>query len=106
MAQGDPYSQPDLAGVSILDINEHGHIGGNASGVPFKTVFSAPLAYKGFPSLTSGYVYHCIAPVGTASGTSLWRVMRETNNTGTIEWANGSALWINSLVDVTSLSFS
>jgi hypothetical protein len=33
------------------------------------------------------------------------RVFRETVDTGTIEWANGNANWVNDLSDVSGLTY-
>lgn len=95
-----------IAPVTIAEFEEHGHIGGVENQPAFKQTFAPPIAYKSFPTLTANYTYHAIGPVGAASGASLWRVLREDKSSGTIEWANGNAKWINSLTDVTSLPYS
>lgn len=100
------HSQPDIGPVTIPEVEEHAHIGADEQYPGYKLTYAPPVAYKAFPSLASGYIYHCVAPVGTASGASLWRVMREIKLTGTIEWAGGQAAWINSLASLPGLTYS
>ena len=102
----DPkHSMPDIGSSTIGEWEEHGHVSGETEGAAHKVVFGAPAAYKAFPSLASGYTYHAISRPGTASGASTWRVLRETRNTGTIEWADGDSNWDNDIIDVTSLTY-
>ena len=103
----DPlHSQPDLAAVTIPEIEEHRHIGALEAGAAYKSIHGAPVAYKSFPSLTVDVTYHALSTPGAASGATQWRVMRENKVTGTIEWAGGVADWVNNLDDVTNLSYS
>lgn len=106
MADGNYYSHDGTDRPTITEWLEHGHIGGQVSGAPYKSSYAPPISYKAFPSSASGYVYHALAPVGTASGASAWRVFRETVATGTIEWANGNANWDKTLINVSGYTFS
>ena len=106
-------NQYGIAGVegirpaSIAEMEEHGNVGGNDRlGPGYKLIGGAPLAYKAFPSLASGYTFHATAPVGSTSAASIWRLFREEKATGTIDWADGDFNWDNDLSDVTSSTYS
>lgn len=102
MGKGFAHNTEKSAPVTIVDWEEHAHVGGTEEAPGFKYTYSPPMAYKSFPSTTANYTYHCLAPVGTASSASLWRVFREQKDTGTIEWANSDAQWNKNLIDVTA----
>lgn len=102
---GDVHNWERKNYPSVTEWEEHAHVGGSEAQPGFKYTYAPPMAYKSFPSLTANYTYHALAPVGSASGTSTWRVFREQKDTGTIEWANGNANWVNILSDVTSLTY-
>lgn len=104
MGKNDFHNTENWGQVTIVDWEEHGHIGGQDTKVAYKNMFGAPVAYKTFPSLSSGYIYHAVAPVGTASGASVWRVFRE-DSIGNIMWADGDSNWDNALIDVSSISY-
>jgi len=105
MGKTDNYNNPRFGPISRAEWLEHANVGGEG-GVPYKKALAPPVAYKSFPSLASGYTYHCIGPVGAASGASTWRVLREEKLTGTIEWANGNYNWDKHLTDLTAYSYS
>lgn len=102
----DSHKMPDLGPVSPAEFEEHIHIGNDEIYPPFKQIYPAPTAYKHFPSLASGYNFHALGPPGAASGSGVWRVMREIRLTGTMEFADGDSFFDNNLNDVTSLSYS
>lgn len=104
MGKEDFHNTEKWGPVTIAEWEEHGHTGGQEYGQAYKSVFGTPVAYKVFPSTVSGYTYHAIAPVGTASGASLWRVFRE-DAIGNILWANGNSNWNNTLIDISSIPF-
>lgn len=104
MGKQDFHNTEKWGPVTITEWEEHNHAGGKEDQLAYKAIFGAPVAYKTFPSLTSGYIYHAVAPVGSASGASLWRVFRE-DAVGNIMWSNGNANWTNTLVDITAIPF-
>lgn len=102
---GEIHNYERFGRASPLEWEEHAHVGGSDSELGFKYTYAPPMAYKAFPSSASGYIYHALAPVGSASSASTWRVFREQRNTGTIEWAGGSSNWVNDLSDITGLTY-
>jgi hypothetical protein len=71
MARGDIHNFERYADTPFIDWEEHQHVGNNDTQPGFKYTYAPPMAYKSFPSLTNNYTYHCLAPVGSASGTSI-----------------------------------
>jgi len=105
MGKGEIHNHERFGNASPIEWEEHAHVGGSDAQPGFKYTYAPPMAYKSFPSLTAGYTYHALAPVGSASGATTWRVFREEKATGTIEWANGDAQWDKALNDVTGLTY-
>lgn len=105
MASGDVHNWERLNHATHIEWEEHAHVGGAETNPGFKYTYAPPMAYKAFPSLASGYTFHCLGPVGSASGASVWRVFREEKATSTVMWAGSNANWDKTLNDVTGYTY-
>ena len=104
MAKDGKRLPPDTGPIDPTALEEHGHVGAVEEGQAFKNILGAPMAFKPFPSLASGYIYNCVGKVGTASGASTWRIFRE-DLVGGIDWADGDPKFNNACIDLSSLTY-
>lgn len=63
--------------------------------VPTVTAGFIPFSYYNQSSLASGFIWHGFATPGSNPTTALFRIQRETINTGEVLFANGAATFIN-----------
>lgn len=80
----------------------------HAGEVNAKKTIATPLTYYAQSSLVSGYVYHGFALPGSNPTTSVFRIQRESLNTGEVLFANGNSQFVNiwSAASLASISFS
>lgn len=55
---------------------------------------------------SADYLYVCLAPIGTATSASAWKISRMENSTGLITWADGNNSFDNVADNRASLTYS
>lgn len=95
----------DAKDGNIIDMAEHGRVGGVSTGQPFKYVANAEFAMK---VTTSGTVtYLALAKPGTSESSALWQARKIDATSGAvITWADGNTNFDNSASDLTALTYS
>lgn len=90
---------------SVIDLAEHGRVGGISTGQPFKYVANAEFAMK---VTTSGTVtYLALAKPGTSESSASWQARKIDATSGAvITWADGDTEFNNVATDLTALTYS
>jgi len=124
------FGRKGIADGSVIDMSEHGRVGGVSTGQPFK--FTSPIdqttgAANPLPSGAStsanqvigigsfatkvtvvGLItYVGVATAGTAQSAALWQAQSIDTTTGVIiKWADGNTSFDNIATDLTALTYS
>lgn len=95
----------DAKDGDVINMAEHGRVGGVSTGQPFKYVANAEFAMK---VTTSGTVtYLALAKPGTAQSSASWQARKIDSSSGTvITWADGDTQFDNVATDLTALTYS
>jgi hypothetical protein len=96
------FGKKGIQDGNVIDLAEHGRVGGVSTGQPFKFVDLPNYDIKITES--GSYIYVGFAKPGTAESTAAWKVMRIDETTGMkITWAGGAADFKYAVTDMASL---
>jgi len=99
------FGRKGIADGNVIDLAEHGRVGGTSAGQPFKFTDSPDQAIK---LVTSGnYIYIGYAVVGSVETDLVWKAIRLNIAAGLkAEYADGNPNYDNRVDDITNLLYS
>ena len=96
------FGKKGIADASVVEIAEHGRVGGLSTGQPFKFVDNPNYDIKLVEDGTTTYVGY--AAPGTAEATEEWKVMKLDASSGLrVTWAGGAPEFNYAVTDMASL---
>lgn len=97
----------DAGEGGVIDMAEHGRVGGLSTGQPFKHTDDVNYAKK--ITVSGNYTYIATATLGTVDATATWRVFRiDVSVAGDTRftWCDGDDNFNNVATDLTALTYS
>lgn len=101
------FGKDHIKDGNVIDMAEHGRVGGLSTGQAFKFVGGYNVAKK--ITVDGDYTYIATAVIGTADSSATWQVYRiDTSVAGDTRfmWADGDDSYDNVATDLTALSYS
>jgi hypothetical protein len=96
------FGKKGIADASVVEIAEHGRVGGKSTGQPFKFVDNPNYDIKLVEDGSITYVGY--ADPGTAEATEEWKVMKLDASSGLkVTWAGGAPDFKYAVTDMASL---
>lgn len=99
------FGKNHITDGDVIEMAEHGRVGGVSNGQPFKMTSNAPMAIKVTESGTTTYVAR--SKPGTLEATALWQCMKIDESSGAvITWADGDDTYDNIATNLAGLTYS
>lgn len=100
------FGKKDPTEGSVIDMAEHGRVGGLSTGQGFKFSDSIKQAIQIDTSVTDT-VYIGYAAIGSSTAASVWQILKINTASGAVfTWADGDSNFDNEWDERTNLSYS
>lgn len=100
------FGRKGIADGNVIDMAEHGRVGGVSTGQGFKFHDSIKQAIQ-IDTSVENTVYIGFAPIGSSTGASVWQIQKiDTTSGASFTWADGNSSFDNEWDERTNLSYS